>query len=140
MEELLELRELLQQGKVDEALLLVDELEDMSLSDKINKIDSYGVILLVLLIKQQAEKRSTRSWEISIENAAREIRKLNKRRKAGGCYLSSAQLSEILQEGYQIALKRASTETFEGRFEAEELESMVDKQMILSQAIALLQQ
>ncbi|MES1026037.1 DUF29 family protein [Gloeocapsa sp. BRSZ] len=140
MEELLELRELLQQGKVDEALLLVDELEDMSLSDKINKIDSYGVILLVHLIKQQAEKRLTRSWEISIENAAREIRKLNKRRKAGGYYLSSAQLSEILQEGYQIALKRASTEAFEGRFEAEELESMVNKQMILSQAIALLQQ
>lgn len=88
MEELLELRELLQQGKVDEALLLVDELEDMSLSDKINKIDSYGVILLVHLIKQQAEKRSTRSWEISIENAAREISKLNKCRKAGGYYLS----------------------------------------------------
>ncbi len=52
MEELLELRELLQQGKVDEALLLVDELEDISLSDKINKIDSYGVILLVHMIKQ----------------------------------------------------------------------------------------
>ncbi|MUL36666.1 DUF29 family protein [Gloeocapsopsis dulcis] len=138
MEELLELRELLQQGKVDEALLLVDELEDMSLSDKINKIDSYGVILLVHLIKQQAEGRSTRSWEISIENAAREIRKLNKRRKAGGYYLSPTQLSEILQEGYQIALKRASAEAFEGRFEAEELESMVNQQAILSQAITLL--
>jgi ABC-type transporter Mla MlaB component len=138
MEELLELRELLQQGKVDEALLLVDELEEMSLSDKINKIDSYGVILLVHLIKQQAERRSTRSWEISIENAAREIKKLNKRRKTGGCYLSPTQLSEILQEGYQIALKRASAEAFEGRFEAKELESMVDQQAILSQAIALL--
>lgn len=140
MEELLELRELLQQGKVDEALLLVDELEDMSLSDKINKIDSYGVILLIYLIKQQAEKRSTRSGEISIANTAREIRKLNKCRKAGGYYLSPAQLSEILQEGYQIALKRASVEALEGRFEAEELESMVDRQAILLQAIALLQQ
>ena len=41
MEELLELRQLLEQGKVYEALLLVDELEELSLSDKINKIDSY---------------------------------------------------------------------------------------------------
>ncbi len=39
-----------------------------------------------------------------------------------------------------MALKRASVEAFEGRFEAEELESMVDKQMILAQAIALVQQ
>jgi ABC-type transporter Mla MlaB component len=52
MEELLEIRQLLQQGKINEALLLVDELEEMSLSDKINKIDSYGVILLIHLIKQ----------------------------------------------------------------------------------------
>ena len=63
MEELLELRQFLEQGKIHEALLLVDELEEMSLGDKINKIDSYGVILLIHLIKQKAENRSTRSWD-----------------------------------------------------------------------------
>ncbi len=47
MEELLELSQLLEQGKIHEALVLVDELEEISLSDKINKIDSYGVILLI---------------------------------------------------------------------------------------------
>ncbi len=78
MEELLELRQLLEQGKIHEALMLVDELEEMSLSDKINKIDSYGVILLIHLIKQKAEKRSTRSWDVSIENTVREINKQNK--------------------------------------------------------------
>lgn len=140
MEELLELRQLLQQGKVEQALLLVNELEDMSLSDKINKIDSYGVILLVHLIKQHAENRSTRSWELSIENAAREIKKLNKRRKAGGYYLDAAELIDILQQGYQIALKRAAVEAFEGRYEAEELGEMIDSQDVLWQALALIQQ
>ncbi|MFN9400477.1 MAG: hypothetical protein ACK57T_12045, partial [Dolichospermum sp.] len=82
MEELLEIRQLLEQGKINEALLLVDELEEMSLSDKINKIDSYGVILLIHLIKKKAEKRSTRSWELYKENAVREINKINKRRKS----------------------------------------------------------
>ena len=96
MEELLELKQLLQQGKIDEALLIVDELEEMSLSDKINKIDSYGVILLIHLIKQNAESRSTRSWQLSIENAVREINKINKRRKASGYYLSEAELLDIL--------------------------------------------
>ncbi|MFM6279245.1 MAG: DUF29 family protein, partial [Dolichospermum sp.] len=132
MEELLEIRQLLKQGKINEALLLVDELEEMSLSDKINKIDSYGVILLIHLIKQKAEKRSTRSWELSIENAVREINKINKRRKSGGVYLNQTELMEILQQGYQVALKRAVLEAFEGRYETEELATMVNEQEILS--------
>ncbi|WP_199332059.1 DUF29 family protein [Anabaena lutea] len=114
------------------------ELEEMSLSDKINKIDSYGVILLIHLIEQKAEKRSTRSWEISIENAVREINKINKRRKSGGVYLNQTELMEIFQEGYQVALKRASLEAFEGRYEAEELAAMVDKQEVLTHALELI--
>ena len=139
MEELLEIRQLLEQGKINEALLLVDELEEMSLSDKINKIDSYGVILLIHLIKQKAEKRSTRSWELSIENAVREINKINKRRKSGGFYLNQTELMEILQQGYQVALKRASLEAFEGRYETEELATMVNEQEILSLSLELIQ-
>jgi hypothetical protein len=140
MEELLELRQLLEQGKIHEALLLVDELEEMSLSDKINKIDSYAVILLIHLIKQKAEKRSTRSWDVSIENTVREINKINKRRKSGGVYLNPAELMDILQQGYQVALKRAALEAFEGRYETEELATMVDEQEILTQAVKLIQQ
>ena len=140
MEELLELRQLLEQGKVYEALLLVDELEEMSLSDKINKIDSYAVILLIHLIKQKAEKRSPRSWEISIENAVREINKINKRRKSGGFYLQRAELIDILQQAYQLALKKAALEAFEGRYETEELAVMVDQQEIIASALKLIQQ
>ena len=138
MEELLELRRLLEQGKIEQALLLVDELEEMSLSDKINKIDSYGVILLIHLIKQQAEKRLTRSWEISMANAVREIKKINQRRKSGGNYLNYAQMRDILQQGYEIALKKASVEAFEGRYEAEELAAMVEESEILTQALQLI--
>ncbi|MDH6099750.1 DUF29 domain-containing protein [Anabaenopsis sp. FSS-46] len=138
MEELLELRRLLEQGKIEQALLLVDELEEMSLSDKINKIDSYGVILLIHLIKQQAEKRLTRSWEISMANAVREIKKINQRRKSGGNYLNYAQMRDILQQGYEIALKKASVEAFEGRYEAEELATMVEESEILTQALQLI--
>lgn len=140
MEELLELRQLLEQGKVYEALLLVDELEEMSLSDKINKIDSYGIILLIYLIKQKAEKRSTRSWEISIENAVREIKKINKRRKSGAFYLNQTELSDILQQAYQLALKKAALEAFEGRYETQELAVMVDQEEIIASALKLIQQ
>lgn len=140
MEELLELRQLLEQGKITEALLIVDELTEMSLDDKINKIDRYGVILLIHLIKQRAEGRSTRSWELSIENAVREIHKTNKRRKGRGYYLNEAELLDILEEGYTAAVKRAAAEAFEGRYEAEELAAMSDRAAILSEAIELLKQ
>ena len=138
MEELLELKQLLQQGKIDEALLIVDELEEISLSDKINKIDSYGIILLIHLIKQNAESRSTRSWQLSIENAVREINKINKRRKASCYYLSEAELLDILEDGYEMAIKKAASSAYEGRHETEELSAMVDKQAILSQAMQLI--
>jgi hypothetical protein len=119
---------------------IISPIDSTSLSDKINFIDSYGVILLIHLIKQKAEKRSTRSWEISIENAVREINKVNKRRKSGGFYLQRAELIEILQQGYQLALKKAALEAFEGRYETEELAVMIDQEEIIASALKLIQQ
>jgi hypothetical protein len=87
MEELLELKTLLLGGNISEALLLVEEMTEMSKDDKLNKIFSFGIILLLHLIKQQAEKRTTRSWDTSIFNAVKQIQRTNKRRKAGGQYL-----------------------------------------------------
>lgn len=87
MEELLTLKNLLLKGDISGALTLVEELEEMSRDDKISNIISYAVILLLHLIKQQAENRTTRSWDVFIHNAASAIRKKNKRRKSGGYYL-----------------------------------------------------
>jgi hypothetical protein len=62
MEELLELRTLLMGGNISDALLLVEEMTEMSKDDKINKISSYAKIVILHLIKRAAEKRTTRSW------------------------------------------------------------------------------
>jgi len=53
MEELIELRSLVQRGDLQSALTLIDELEEMSKDDKINKIYSYAVILLLHLINSK---------------------------------------------------------------------------------------
>jgi hypothetical protein len=73
MEELLELRRYIEEKNYDKALEIVGELEEMSKEDKINKIYSYTVILLIHLIKQEVEKRTTRSGDVSIRNSVREI-------------------------------------------------------------------
>ncbi len=138
MEELITLKQLLHEGKVTEALELVEELEEMSKSDKVNKIYSYGIILLLHLIKQSAEKRTTRSWDVSIRNAVKQIQRTNQRYKAKGTYLIEEELVETLEDAYELALKRAALEAFEGRYEAEEIGEMVEQAQILETAMLLI--
>jgi hypothetical protein len=138
MEELLTLKELLLKGDIPGSLALVEELEEMSKKEIIKTIRSYAVILLLHLIKQQAEQRTTRSWEVSIRNSVREIQRENKRRKAGGYYLTSEELLETLEEAYLNAIDQASLEVEEGHYETEELEKLVNQQEILNRALALL--
>jgi hypothetical protein len=137
MEELLTLKQLIHEGKLTQALELVEELEEMSKSDKVNKIFSYGIILLLHLIKQAAENRTTKSWETSILNAVKQIQRTNQRYKAKGTYLSEEELAETLQDAYESALRRAALEAFESRYEAEELGEMVEQAQILETAIRL---
>ena len=122
MEELLELKGLLLQGDISGALAIVEDLEEMSRDDKINNIRSYTFILLLHLIKQQAEKRTTRFWDVSIRNSVREIREKNKRRKAGGHYLNPEDLLQILEVAYEM----------------EELENLLNQQEIINHALALI--
>lgn len=138
MEELLTLKDLLLKGDIQGALVLVEELEEMSRDDKINNIRSYAVILLLHLIKQQAENRTTRSWELSIRNAVRSIQTKNKRRKAGGFYLNLEELRLAIEEAYSEAIDRASMEVEEGRYETSELEQRVNREEVINRAMTLI--
>lgn len=138
MEEILTLKSLLLQGNITEALAIVEELEEMSREDKINNIRSYAKVLLLHLIKQKAEDRTTRSWDVSIRNCVREIQLKNKRRKLGSSYLTSEELRLVFEEAYPSALDNASLEVEEGRYEVEELESKIDQNVIINHALNLI--
>jgi hypothetical protein len=138
MEELLTLRRYIEQQRYTEALDLLAEMEEMSREDKMNKIYSFAEILLLHLIKQRAEQRTTRSWDLSIRNAARHIARTNKRSKSGGTYLSAAELYDVLTEAYQPALERAALEAFEGRYDDVELGQKVDRVTIEQKASELI--
>jgi hypothetical protein len=137
MEELLELKGFLLSGNISDALLLVEEMTEMSKDDKLNKIYSFAKILLMHLIKQRAENRTTRSWDLSIKNSVREIQRTNQRRKAKGSYCEPSELRETIADAYDIALDLAAAEAFEGRYEAEKLGAMVDRDRIIQEAIDL---
>jgi hypothetical protein len=138
MEELLELKNLLLAGNIPDALILVEEMTEMSKDDKLNKIFSFSIIVLLHLIKQQAEKRSTRSGETSISNSVKQIQRINQRRKTGGNYLTIEELKETLDDAYSSALRQGALEAFEGIYQPEEIEAMIDKNQIINQALALI--
>ena len=138
MEELITLRKYIEERDYIKALELVGELEEMSKEEKLNKIYSYAVILLVHLIKQQAEQRTTRSWDVSIDNSVREIKRTNKRRKSGGYYATKEELIETIDEAFEAAIKRASLEAFEGRHDGDELAQMIDIAKVKQAALNLI--
>ncbi len=140
MEELEQLRTYLETSRYDDALVLIGEMEEMAKDDKLNKIGSFAIVLLLHCIKKHAEKRLTRSWEVSIRNAVREIERANKRRSSGGYYASETDIREILASVYPTALDRASLEVYEGRYDTSELAQMVDRDDIIKQALALILQ
>jgi hypothetical protein len=137
MEELLELRRYIEEKNYDKALEVVAELEEMSKEDKLNKIYSYAVILLIHLIKQEVEKRTTKSWDISIRNSLREINRVNKRRKSGGYYANDQELLDTIKEAMSAAIDRASLEVKEGIYQADDLRSLFDNDLIIERAFTL---
>ena len=139
MEELDELRQAIEAGDYDQALAILDQLDAMSRDDKITKMMSYMRVLLVHLIKQAVEQRSTRSWEDSIAESLDRIVMLNKCRKAGGYYLDEATLGDALAETYPSALRRAAREAFEGVYTVEQCAAMVDQEALLKTALQHIQ-
>lgn len=138
MEELWELRRHLEAGDYGAALQVLDELDEMSRKDTIYKIESFMEMLLIHLIKQHAEQRTMRSWELSLRTSSHRIQRLNKRRKTAGWFLSALELREALAEVYDDALDRAAFEAFEGQYSTSALAAMVARQTMLDQALALI--
>mgnify|MGYP003563928098 CR=1 FL=1 len=140
MEELLELRSLLQRQEYRSALQLIDEMEEMGLKQIEKEIRSHIIVLLIHLIKRYAEKHTTRSWDVSIRYAVSEINYENKRRKSGGYYLTEEDIRALVLETYEKALENAALEAFGGAYDSAELGDMVDRTAIETEALTLIWQ
>lgn len=135
MEELLELRRYIEQGRTADALFIVDELTDMAKRDKINRMTSFMVLLMMHIIKKHVEKRTTPSWERTIRNATLDIRKTNQRDDAGGFYMNESQLRDALNEYYRYALMDAASEAFGGQYSHKQLAPMLDAEVIKQETL-----
>lgn len=97
-QELIDLRQSILEGRYQDALDIIDELEGMSKQAILRNIEFYLVHLLVHLIKIQIEKRTTKSWRSSIANSIIKIKKLNLKDNKKSYYIELGQWQEYLVE------------------------------------------
>jgi hypothetical protein len=84
------------------------------------------------------EKRTTRSWDVSIRNSIREINRTNRRHKSGGTYADNAELRDIITEAMPSAIDRASLEVKEGLYDSTDLIVLFDNNKVLEKAFDLI--
>ncbi|MEM9274305.1 MAG: DUF29 family protein [Cyanobacteria bacterium P01_F01_bin.143] len=135
MEEILELKQNLLSGNIDQALFIVEELEEMGRKSIIENIESFLVVLLIHLIKNQVEQRLTSSWKKSILNSLVAIQKKNKLGKKAHYIYENAWL-EYIESNYPSALLNSSYE-IRGGIDYQELKTLVDKEKLFKTTASL---
>jgi hypothetical protein len=135
MNELRELRQLIKENRITDALSLIIEMEEMYYDDKFCRISHFVEILLIHLIRQKAEKRTLRSWDIMIDISLDKIKIHNTNRETQSVYLQKDNLKKVVQETWKIALEKAAFESFDGQFQTSEYLQMIDSEAIKQEAL-----
>ena len=137
-QELTDLRISLLDGRYDEALAMVDELEGMSKQAILRNIESFLVRLLVHLIKNQIERRFTNSWIASISDSIAQIAKLNLKDNKTSYYIQADEWLMYLEEAIEAAIRPASVEVLTGQLKPKQLSNQLDRLHLISIAQQLL--
>ena len=138
VQELIDLRQSIVEGRYQDALDIVDELEGMGKQAILRNIESFLVRLLIHLIKNQVEKRLTNSWAASISDSVRQIKKLNLKDNKKSYYLKQDDWDEYLEEAFEVAILEASIEVSGGIYTAIQLEEVVNKEQVIEIALSLI--
>ena len=138
VQELIDLKTCILEGRNEDALTIVDELEGMSKQATLRNIGSFLLILLIHLIKNQVEQRLTNSWAASIANSVRSIKKLNLKDNKISYYINASEWEPFIEDELEAAIREASREVLEGNLSRAQLHQRVDREQIMAIAIGLL--
>jgi hypothetical protein len=137
-QELWDLRGSILEGRYEDALTIVDELDWMSRKGVLRNIRSFLIRLILHLIKNQVERRLTNSWAASIKGSILEIQDLNLQDNKNSHYIKQDEWDDLLDFAFDAAITPASAEVFGGLHTPKQLETLVDKSEIISTAKAFL--
>ncbi len=130
-QELTDLRASILEGRYEDALSLVDELEGMSKKAILQNIENFLCRMLVHLIKNQIEQRLTNSWAASIRDSLLKIQALNLKENKTSFYINHDEWEFSLENSFEDAIFAASVEVLNGNHTPFQLQEMVNKTEII---------
>lgn len=138
IQELTDLKKCILEERYQDALLIINELEDMGKQAILRNIESFLVRLFIHLIKNQVEKRLTNSWIASISDSIIQIKKLNLKDNKNSYYIQANQWQSYLEEAIEQAIRPASIEVLGGSLKSTQLSIMIDRNLLLETGKKLL--
>ncbi len=127
VQELIDLRQSIVEGRYQDALAIIDELEGMGKQAILRNIESFLVRLLIHLIKNQLEKRLTNSWAASISDSIVQIKKLNLKDNKKSYYIKQDQWLPYIEEAIEIAIRPVSIEVFSGSLKPSQISKQINR-------------
>ncbi|HEY9607518.1 MAG TPA: DUF29 family protein [Allocoleopsis sp.] len=137
-QELIDLRASILEGRYEDALVIVDELEGMSKKAILRAIKSFIIRILIHLIKNQVEQRLTNSWVASIRDSLLEIQDLNLKENKTSYYIKSDEWQPLLDSILEAAIRTASVEVQGGAYTPFQLSEIVDRTQVVETALNML--
>ncbi len=131
IQELIDLKQSIIEGRTDDALEIIDDLNQMGRKSLIRNIKSYLVRLLIHLIKNKVERRLTNSWAVSIRESVLEIQDLNLMDNNNSYYVKTDELNSLLEPAFDSALYKASLEVNNGKYKPIQLLKIIDKEEVM---------
>ena len=129
-QELIDLKTSILEGRYEDALVIVDELEGMSKQAILRNIQSF-LVRLVHLIKNKIEQRLTNSWVASISDSIRQIKKLNLKDNKTSYYINSNEWHSYLEEAIEAAIRPASVEVLEGQLKPRQVYERINRSQLI---------
>ena len=137
-QELIDLRASILEGRYEDALVIVDELEGMSKKAILRAIKSFVIRMLIHLIKNQVEQRLTNSWVASIRDSLLEIQDLNLKENKTSYYIKSDEWQPFLDSILEAAIRTASVAVQGGAYTPFQLSEIVDRTQVIETSQNLL--
>jgi Domain of unknown function DUF29 len=127
VQELIDLRQSIVEGRYQDALDIVDELEGMGKQAILRNLESFLVRLLIHLIKNQLEQRLTNSWAASISDSIVQIKKLNLKDNKKSYYIKQNEWLPYLEEAIEIAIRPVSIEVQSGSLKPAQISAQINR-------------
>ncbi|GET44436.1 hypothetical protein [Microseira wollei] len=137
-QEIIDLKTSILEGRYNDALAIVDELEGMNKKAIIRNIKYFLQRLMIHLIQNQIEQRLTNSWAWAISDSIVQIKKLNFPENKTSYYINYDEWQSYLEAAIKLAIRPASLEIFNGQLKPKQVSEQLDIPAIITTAKKML--